>query len=514
MTDMQRTDTRSKIRELDDLAVVLADLRRQGRRVVHCHGVFDLLHIGHIRSFKAARGFGDVLVVTLTPDQHVNKGPHRPAFTQALRAEALAALDCVDFVAVNRWPTAVRTIALLRPDVYVKGSEYRDPANDLTGKIVDETEAVRAVGGEIRFTDEITFSSSRLVNRYLSPFPDEVRDYLQEFSSRRTEAEVIGYLEGARSLRVLAVGETIIDEYHYCDTMGKSGKEPVLAARFVSSEKFAGGILAVANHLASFSDNVGLISFLGDTDSHEDFIRQRLAPPVRPRFLVQRHAPTIVKRRYVELYPLQKLFEIYTMNGAEENPEDAARLKEALAEALPAADLVVVADYGHGMLDRETIDLLCEKARFLALNVQVNAGNMGFNTVSKYPRADLVCVSEKEARMDARSRKRPLEDIVEEISGRLSCPRVLLTQGSQGCLCYESGAGFARIPALTGHIVDRVGAGDTVLSVASLCAAQGAPMEITGFIGNAAGAQAVGTVCNARAVSRTALQKHIVSLMK
>ena len=104
---------RSKIKPLPELATVLDGLRGQGRKVVHCHGVFDLLHVGHLRYFDEAKAMGDVLVVTLTTDKHVNKGPHRPAFTEQLRAEVLAALECVDFVAINPTPTAVEAIRLI-----------------------------------------------------------------------------------------------------------------------------------------------------------------------------------------------------------------------------------------------------------------------------------------------------------------------------------------------------------------------------------------------------------------
>lgn len=510
---MSASRANGKILPIEALARLLDNLRTQ-KSVVLCHGVFDLLHIGHIRYLEQAKSFGGVLVATITEDRYVNKGPHRPAFTQDLRAEALAALDCVDYVAISRWPTAVEAIRLLRPHLYVKGSEYRNPGDDPTGMIVTEAEAVRQAGGEIRFTEDITFSSSNLINRYYSPFPDEVRNFLSEFTRRFAPHQVTGYLEGASRLRILALGETIIDEYHYCETMGKSGKEPILATRFMSSEKFAGGVLAVTNHLAAFSDQVSLVSFLGDTDSHEEFIRQKLNPSIRTHFFVHSNAPTIIKRRFVETYPLQKLFEVYTMNGAEERAEESRMLREKLADILPDFDLVVVADYGHGMLDRETVDLLCERSRFLAVNVQVNAGNYGFNTVSKYPRADFVCISEREIRLEARSRLRPLEQIVEDVAGRLSCDRVLVTQGKQGCLCYERREGFTRVPALTSHVVDRIGAGDTVLSVASLCVAQGAPMVVAGFVGNAAATHAVSTMCNAAPLAQVPLAKHIISLLK
>src|ERR1035437_10375449 len=105
-----------KIKDLADLASLLTDCRSQGKTVVHCHGVFDLMHIGHIRHFQLAKSFGDILVVTVTPDRYVNKGPGRPVFPEQLRADAISALGCVDFVAINEWPMAIETIRILRPN--------------------------------------------------------------------------------------------------------------------------------------------------------------------------------------------------------------------------------------------------------------------------------------------------------------------------------------------------------------------------------------------------------------
>src|ERR1019366_10782752 len=133
--------TSNKIRRRDDLARALESMRAGGKKIVHCHGVFDLLHIGHIKHLEAARHRGDVLVVTITPDRFVNKGPHRPAFPERFRAEALASLACVDFVAANDWPTAVETIRLLRPDFYVKGLVREAGKRDHTNAIDLEGDA-------------------------------------------------------------------------------------------------------------------------------------------------------------------------------------------------------------------------------------------------------------------------------------------------------------------------------------------------------------------------------------
>lgn len=507
--------TRKKIKPLEELAQSLRPLRAAGRKIVHCHGVFDLLHLGHIRHFEQAKSLGDVLVVTVTPDRYVNKGPGRPVFGEDLRAEAIAALDCPDYVAINEWPTAVETIRLLRPDFYVKGSEYGEAQNDRTGGIGLEEAAVKSVGGEIAFTDDITFSSSNLINRHLPVFPKEVGEYLASVSSRYSSTDVLRYLESARPLKVLVVGETIVDEYVYCETLGKTGKDPVLAARHLGTERFAGGVVAVANHVSAFCDKVSLLTFLGQMAPQEDLIQQKLAPTVDRMFLrMGDGAPTIVKRRFVEAYPFQKLFELYMMDDDEYKPTETKALCSKLREVLPKYDVVIVTDYGHGMLAPEAVEVLCDGARFLAVNTQVNAGNRGFNTISRYRRADYICVSESEIRLDARSRRRDIRAIVSAAGAKLSCERIVVTRGREGCLCYSKAEGFFEVPAFAVNVVDRIGAGDAVFAVTALCAAQGAPMEVVGVIGNAVGAEAVATVGHRESIQALPLFKHVESLLK
>jgi rfaE bifunctional protein kinase chain/domain/rfaE bifunctional protein nucleotidyltransferase chain/domain len=504
-----------KIREFEELAEVLALLRAENKKVVHCHGVFDLLHTGHIRHFEQAKTLGDVLIITVTPDKYVNKEPHRPVFSEDLRAEATAALDCVDFVAINKWPTAIEAIQLLRPDFYVKSSEYsRGDEKDRTGDITLEEAAVKSVGGQLAFTEDITFSASSLINRYLPVFPKEVRDYLAGFSARYCADDVLRYLENAQSLKVLVVGEAIIDEYRYCEAIGKSSKEPMLAVKHLSTEKFAGGTLAVGNHVANFCDHVGLVTFLGTESSQEEFISEKLNSKIEKIFLYRKNSPTIVKRRFVESYFFTKILEVHEMNDGALDEADNEMLCATLSDQIPRYDVVIVTDFGHSMLSREAIDILCSKARSLTVNAQSNAGNLGYHTISRYPRADYVCIAEPEIRLDARDRRGDLREMIMDVSRRLACERVVVTRGKYGCLCYSKEEGFFEIPAFATQVVDRMGAGDTFLSLTALCVVQKAPMEIVGFIGNAVGAQAVATVGHRRPIERVLLFKHIESLLK
>lgn len=168
---------RNKILTVEALAVKVAELKKIGKTIVHCHGCFDLMHPGHIKYFQAAKAMGDVLIVTVSPDIYVDKGPGRPVFNQALRAESIAALECVDYVAINRWVTAEETLRLVRPNIFVKGQEF-ERLEDKTGKIQREAEVVKEVGAQLRFTHEIVFSSSQLLNKHLRRSASEQKNLI------------------------------------------------------------------------------------------------------------------------------------------------------------------------------------------------------------------------------------------------------------------------------------------------------------------------------------------------
>lgn len=503
-----------KILPLNELAQRISSLRNKGKRIIHCHGVFDLLHVGHIRYLEHAKKMGDTLVVTVTQDHNVNKGPNRPAFPEHLRAESLAALDCVDYVAINQWPTAVETIRLLKPDYYVKGSDYKDSKSDITGKIKDEAKAVQSIGGEIRFTEDITFSSSHLINSIIPSFDEETNRYLHDFRRKYSPDDILSQIENLRKLRVMVIGEAIIDEYVYCESLGKSGKESVLVMKYLSKEQYAGGALAIANHLSDFCDKVTLLSYLGDKEPKEDFVRNRLAANIEPVFVYKAESPTITKRRFLDSYSLNKLLGVYDLNEEPLNSDDENVLCGILIDRLQEFDVIIVADYDHGLITPKIIDILTNCTPFLAVNTQINAANIGFHSISKYNHADYVCIHEGEIRLDQRNRTGDLRDLVRDLSSRMNNPSVMITRGSNGSLFYRRNEGFTSCPAFAVKIVDRLGAGDAVLALTSLMAANKVPSDSISFVGNLVGADAVSIVGNKRAVDRIKLIKSITSLMK
>lgn len=503
-----------KIKDLYELASILADLKRDNKRIVHCHGVFDLLHIGHIRYFEQARRMGDVLIVTVTPDRYVDKGPGRPAFPENLRAEAIASLSFVDFVAINHWPTAEETLRLLRPHVYVKGSEYRDMESDMTGNISREEKVIREIGAVLSFTEDIVFSSTNLINRYFSDFPAEIQEYLNVFRNRYRLENILQLLDEMEKLKVLIIGDTILDEYQYCQTIGTSSKDPALAIKYSTHDLFAGGVLAVSNHVANFAGEVKVVTVLGERDSHEEFIRSQLHANVVPCFFIQDGAPTTMKRRYVEGYSLNKLLEVYIMDDSGLNPAKEEELSGYLKKELARYDLVIAADFGHGAISNGTIRTLADCSRFLAVNTQANAGNRGFNTISRYPRSDYVSIADHEIRLEKRNANGPLRPIMHELIQKIGCRQLVVTRGRRGATISDSKGSFVDVPSFARNVVDRVGAGDAFFAVTSMAAVLGAPGEILGFIGNVVGSLAVEIVGNKKAIDKMAVKKYITSLLK
>ena len=340
-----------------------------------------------------------------------------------------------------------------------------------------------------------------------------VQDFLGSYLENYSFEETLAYLERAEKFKILVVGEAIIDEYQYCEAIGKSSKEPTLVVKRNSMEKFAGGTLAVANHVANFCNEVSLLTFLGAQQSEENFIAEKLNKSIERLFLFRKNSPTIVKRRFIEEYFFSKLLEVYEINDAALDEEDNRELCSILKEKLPHYDMVIVVDFGHNMLSSEAINILCREAKFLAVNVQANAGNLGYNTISNYERADYISITENELRLESRDRRGDLKHMVLEISQKLNCDHISITRGKYGCLCYSKSQGFFEIPSFASQVVDRVGAGDAFLSLTALCVLQEAPMEVVGFVGNSVGAQAVATVGHRRFIEREPLFEQIRTLL-
>ncbi|MEI9991468.1 MAG: PfkB family carbohydrate kinase [Rhizomicrobium sp.] len=506
---------RDKIKSLEEMSAAVRQAKLSGETVVLCHGVFDVLHMGHVRHLEAARQEGTLLCVTLTADRYVNKGPNRPVFPEQLRAEMLAAMEYVDLVAINHAPTAETVLNAVQPSVYVKGSDYRNASDDVTGKIDNERAAVESHGGRIVFTDDITFSSSNLINRHFNVYQPELANYLESMRDGGALERLTAIIDKISDYRILMVGDAIIDEYQFVAPLGKSPKENMIATLYQNRETYAGGVFAAANHVASFCKSVDLITCLGDSDRYEKLIRDSLRSNIHLHPLTKPSSPTTRKTRFVESYSLRKLFEVYSMDDNPISGDVEFDLHEMIRSRAKDYDLVIVTDFGHGLLGRKTLSVLAEHARFLGVNAQSNSANLGYNLITRYSRADYICIDSPEAFLAAGDKHVDLAEIVQNrLPQSVNCPNVIVTRGKYGCMTRSPDGTLAGVPALTSTIVDTVGAGDAFFAVTAPMVASGAQMSDVGFLGNAAGALKVGIVGHRAGVEKASLIKFITSMLK
>lgn len=506
------------MRTLDQLSEDCDRLHGEGRRIVLCHGVFDLLHVGHVRHLQDAKRNGDILVVTITADEYVNKGPDRPAFPAELRLEFLANLEVVDYVAVVNESSATPAITAVKPTSYVKGGEYADIEGDITGKMRAEKELVESLGGQVVFTHDITFSSSNLLNRHFGLKDEATRSYLQAQRDAGLEQRLSDVLAKVAEMKIVIIGETIIDRYVYVAPMGKAAKENIIATLHKDEEEFAGGVVAAANHLAAFCPNIELVTMIGDPvsgENHERLVRKSLVDSIDVSFVYRTDGPTVQKTRFVEPTYVRKLFEVYHMDDRPLPERVQRKFHDTLKKCLSGADLVIVCDFGHGFVSQETIDLLHSEAKFLAVNAQSNAGNIGYNLISKYKRADFVCIDAMEAWLAVHDKHANLGEVAgRRLRQSIDCPNIIVTHGRQGCFVSGNPDESIHIPSFGGAVVDTVGAGDAFFVLAAPALAAGGDCELAGFLGNVAGAISIGIVGHRRYISKLEVQRYVTTLLK
>jgi cytidyltransferase-like protein len=509
--------TTAKIVSFASAPQVFAALRGQGRRLVQSHGIFDLIHPGHVCHLEEARALGDVLVVTLTADKQVRKGPGRPYFNEQLRLRSVAALACVDYVVLVPFPGATEAIACVRPRYYCKGKEYEDPDFDVTGGLREEIQAVTECGGEVRYVGGVKYSSTRLLNQYFDHLSVPVKEFCRGLAAQFTRRDFHAAVESLAALRVLIIGDTIFDRYAYVTVQGLTSKNRIISGRFLGEETQSGGALAAYRHVRQFVPRVRFISLVGT----EPWVARQLRDQLEPEadcVVREDGFTTVIKQRFVEpLSEGKEMSKLFAVNYIDANPPSAAVQEKVLAriqEEVRQADAVLLLDFGHGLMQPAVRERVQEAAGFLALNCQTNSNNHGFNIIGRqYRRANAFSLDEQELMLSAGHRHLDHAGELERLRQQLGARYAWLTRGAVQTIGLRDGATPCLCPPLETEVVDTIGAGDAFFSVAALAAARDLPIPLATFLGQLAGAQAVKVVGNARPISKTTLLQSGMALL-
>jgi bifunctional ADP-heptose synthase (sugar kinase/adenylyltransferase) len=347
--------------------------------------------------------------------------------------------------------------------------------------------------------------------------PDSVRKNALDLADRFPAEDLQRILDNFSQLRVLVIGDTIFDRYTYVRVQGLTSKNRILSGRFLKEHTDPGGALAVMRHIRQFTPHVRMVSLVGTEPWVDSAVREYVDPDddllVRsPDFT------TIIKQRYVEPVgrgkEMSKLFSVNYIDLDPPHPDAVHQVLSRIDSAIPEVDLVVVADFGHGIMTEDVRALVQDRAPFLALNCQTNSNNHGFNIINQqYRRCDCFSLDEQEMLLACARRNIDHEKELNALRARFGSRNAWLTRGAIETIGLDDQNRQSRWPPLEPSATDTIGAGDAFFSVAALAAVAGVPIELSTFLGQLAGAQAVKVVGNSHPVSKQALVENCLSLL-
>ena len=483
-----RTRTRDKIVTLDDLPRIRDEFRTQ--RIVQCHGAFDLVHVGHLIHLEEARALGDLLVVTITADSHITK-KRSVTFTEQQRAHQLAALELVDYVAIVNEPSALSAIEHLHPDVYVKGPEYADLTLDASRSIYHEMRILESYGGRIHFTSGETFSSTKLSHFLLNapeaaqtnPLLRNERILFKDISSLGFRLEQLKtFLAKAATLRVCVIGEAIVDEWVDVTLTSLSTQSRCIGGLETGRVRQVGGAGVIALHLANFV-------------KHVDCFTNRLSAEWPENVRVDELTDgELVETRFVDVETARPVFKTRR-----------AALGNVAHDRLPefdAYDLVLVADFGHGLVDAAAVhERTAARTRArVAVMAQVNSGNFGYHLPLKHRDADYYSLNRTEAELGLHERGLPLDTLVERAAALLDARALAVTDGEHG-VRVSIGDDVCSLPSLSVAAIDTIGCGDAFFALSSVAFAAGLPAPAIALAGSIGAAAMTQRRCNASPVT-------------
>ena len=493
----------------------LISLKNAKKKIVLCHGVFDLFHVGHVKHFKEAKKFGDILIVSVTTDKYVNKGPGRPFFNINQRMELLSEIKIIDFVISSDSVNSVNLINKIKPDFYFKGPDYKKNKDDFTGFIKTEINAVKKHKGTVIYSSGETFSSSKVINE-ISNLSDSQKKLISDIKQKYTFEQISSQiLKKINRIKVLVIGEMIIDRFIFCTALGKSGKEAILNLEKKCEKELVGGVGAIANHLSDFSKNIKLISYLGENKQKKRFIINNLKKNITFDYLTKNFSSTITKSKIIDISNSSKLLGLYDFNDKKLSSHENQIFKSKIKKNLNNCDIIIVSDYGHSFINQEIANYLAKNKKVI-VNTQLNAANLGYHTIGKYKKSNWVIINEVELRHELRDRNEDLKKLMIKLSIKLKIKNLIVTCGKNGAYYYSrKNNKYIFCPAFANKVVDKIGSGDSFMSIFSVmnnCFPKDVQMSL--FIASLATIQVLEDYGNTKTINLNSLLKAIKYILK
>lgn len=455
-----------KLKKIDELQAVIGQFPRD-KKVIMCHGVFDIVHPGHVRHLLHAKSKADILIASTTADIHITKGKHRPHIPQTLRALNLAAFAAIDYVIIDENPTPIENIKKLQPDYFAKGYEY--VANGMPSKTSEESAVLETYGGEIVFTPgDYVYSSSKFINMALPDVKMEKLAILMR-AENVTFADLYEVVKSFAKYRVHVVGDTIVDSYTQASMIGGQTKTPTMSVLYEGRKDYVGGAAIVAKHLRAAGADVVFSTVLGK-DSLQKFVLADLKSfGVDCYAIVDETRPTTNKNAIV--VNGYRLLKIDMLDNSSISDHILHDISKKLRDV--SCDAVIFSDFRHGIFNTRTIPELTAAIQPGTFKVADSQVASRWGNITQFKGFDLITPNEREARFSLADQDSGIRALALELYNKAQCNSLILKLGERGLIAsrseekYSSDSFFV-LDSFVDRLVDAVGSGDALLAYATL----------------------------------------------
>lgn len=471
----------SKIKTPQKIAEAIGPHPRK-KKVIMCHGVFDIVHPGHVRHLLYAKTKGEILIVSITADQHIYKGQIRPHVPENLRAINLAAFEMVDYVVIDEEATPIKNLGLIQPDYYAKGYEYVE--NGANPKTQEEIEVLEKYGGEMIFTPgDIVYSSSQFINMFPPKICEEKLLMLMQTEGisfddlRETVKNLVG-------TKVHIIGDSIVDSYTHCSMIGGMTKTPTMSLRHENKQDFTGGAAVVAKHLKAAGADVVFSTVLGN-DAYKDRVLEDLKNlGIECHPIIDPLRPTTNKNAIV--VGEYRLLKVDTVDNRSISEKILKELTTQISKT--KSDAVVFSDFRHGIFNPNTIPALIKSIPEGIYRVADSQVASRWGNILDFQGFDLITPNEKEARFSLGDQDSVIRHLGADLFKTSKCKALFLKLGDKGLIVFRD----TKPPAFTSFFldsftqqaIDPVGAGDALLAYATLAMVKTKNEAIAAILGS------------------------------
>jgi len=464
--------------------------------VALCYGHFNLIHPGHLRYLQHAKTLAEKLIVVIVSDEELERDLFGQHFSEEERAESVANLQIVEQVVILKGFKLYELVDIIKPKVLVFGKEFEKQQPENISLAID---MVNKQGSVVFHAGDMHYSNTNLLNNNISDIESNNRERLNRICKKYniTLGGLKSRFDKFSSVKLLVLGDTIVDNYVACDALGMSAEAPVLVVKELENREFIGGAAIVASHVAALGAVCHYISVVGK-DEQSNMVTESLdSQGVKADLIIDPTRPTTYKTRY--MVENQKLFRVSRIKEHKVSTEIELKIIEKIKKLAPKLDGIMISDFVYGVITPNILNSI------ISLSEEFNLKLFGdlqcssqTGKVTKFIGFELITPTERESRITLNDNESGIEWIANTLLKRTDSKNILVKLGSDGFIAYNNKKPTQRqnFPALTANAVDASGAGDSLFAAMSVSLSSGASLMEASVIGTCMASLSVKKVGN------------------